>query len=640
LGTKHFDDPTHWQVWKSNRGSEGWSQPGWALPADPGRYISKNDRYWNRVLDQARRSYGDPNIHYNTDSIGEERQLVFGDGTPLPIDGTLVYHDSASRQSWAQNDDGTMSLVAADGQPGPALPPAGYRRVGDQYAPVNGAGQQVGPQLAGVPCSDNGFHTDPATGVLTPKNVDGDYYVLGPDGQQSFFDKNGAPITKAQFDKPAAPREPGPPPADALPTEEQQSGKAAEAITKLQQELKSRYSTIGEAEEKLSEVLLNAHATTAAGRKQLNDIQTKVVDAVNNPTMATGTAAGERAFLTFLRNQVGAIHDLMASGALGAEDQGRTAQALSALYAADTGARSDPPAPPPSEPRPDSPTPAPNADLGVVDPGPGLAPQMPGPGLSDLLGAAPMGMPAGADPLSSLASLLPAALGGLGAGGANPLDGLGGLLGAAGPLAGLGGESGDRGGHDHPDTNGGADDAAEHTKDGKNTKTEQAKADSTAAPAGGRPPDGPPAQNPGTPDGPPPTPVVPAAAGSATVKLPDGSVATARSPQAAQAIRDYLGGDTVDASYRKNGIALPPPGTPITHPVDPSRLACGDLAMFKDHYVPVLSAVKAYQGGQVVPLGSVSSSPDFLGWIDPTTTATSPAPVPAPAVAPVPAGQP
>jgi hypothetical protein len=114
------------------------------------------------------------------------------------------------------------------------------------------------------------------------------------------------------------------------------------------------------------------------------------------------------------------------------------------------------------------------------------------------------------------------------------------------------------------------------------------------------------------------------------VKLPDGSPGTARSPQTAQAIRDYLAGDTIDAAYRKNGIQLPPPGTPVTSPVDPSHLSCGDVAMFKDHYVPVLSAVKAFVNGQVVPLGSVSSSPDFLGFIDPTAaTAAAAASTPA-----------
>lgn len=74
----------------------------------------------------------------------------------------------------------------------------------------------------------------------------------------------------------------------------------------------------------------------------------------------------------------------------------------------------------------------------------------------------------------------------------------------------------------------------------------------------------------------------------------------------------------------------------MTNPMDPSRLTCGDLAMFKDHYVPVLSSVKAYVNGQVVPLESVSSSPDFLGWIDPTAAATSTGPHSGPPAAPQP----
>ena len=369
--------------------------------------------------------------------------------------------------------------------------------------------------------------------------------------------------------------------------------------------------------------------------------------------MAMDTPAGERAFLTFLRNQVGEINDLLASGSLSAADQSKAAQALSALYAADTGAPAptDPPAAPPStqQPGPALPAadPASSPDPAAIDAGLGPAPQPPDPGLSDLLGGAPIGMPMGADPLSSLASLLPA-LSGLGGGaGSSPLDALGGLAGAASPLAGLASQLGERESHDRPAD--AAGDAPQRGTDGKDGSGEPPKADTTTAPASGQQqPGGQPGQNPNTPDGRPPTAVVPAASPSATVKLPDGSTATARTPQAAQAIRDYLAGDTVDASYRKNGIQLPPPGTAITHPVDPSRLTCGDLAMFKDHYVPVLSSVKAYLNGQVVALGSVASSPDFLGWIDPTAAASPPAPAatppggPAPAAAalpaPVPAG--
>jgi hypothetical protein len=273
-----------------------------------------------------------------------------------------------------------------------------------------------------------------------------------------------------------------------------------------------------------------------------------------------------------------------------------------------------------------------------IDPGLGPAPQAPDPGLPDLLGSAPIGMPMGSDPLSSLASMLPA-LSGLGGGagaGMSPLDALGGLAGAANPLAGLASQPGDRGTPDRSaDTTADSPQRAKDGKDGKDTGAEPAKADTTTSPAGGpQQLAGHQGQNPDTVDGQPPTAVIPAASPSATVKLPDGSTATARTPQAAQAIRDYLAGDTVDASYRKNGIALPPPGTPIIYPVDPSRLTCGDLAMFTDHYVPVLSSVKAYLNGQVVPLGSVVSSPDFLGWIDPTASVSAAAAAPASATAP------
>jgi hypothetical protein len=646
-GSKRFGDLTHWDVWNPKTGTEGWSQPGWALPSDPTRYISKNDAYWNHILDGAREAYGDPNIHYSTDSTGEGRRLVFGDGTNLPADGTVVYHDAATKQNWAQNDDGTMSLLGADGQYARPVAPAGYRKVGDRYAPVDESGQQIAPQLGGVPSNDNGFHTDPTTGALTPKNSHGDYYALGPDGKKSFFDTNGVPITPEQFSDPSKPRDHGQQPPDGgLPTDEQQSGKAADAVTKLQRELKSHYSKISEAEEKLSEVLLNAHATTTEGQTKLDAIQKKIVDAVNNPAMAVDTPAGERSFLMFLRNQVSDIDDLLASGSLSAQDQSKAAQALSALYAADAGAPADPPVQQPPTPQPAAPAPTPDPspapDPGLGDPGLGSAPQAQEPGLSDLLGAAPMG----ADPASSLASMLPA-LGGLGAGAAtSPLDGLAGLGGAASPLAGLGSQLGERGSNNQPaDDSDDSPQRAKDNKDGRDVKDGPAKADTTTAPAGGQQePAGQQGQNSNAAGGEPPTPAAPPTAPSATVKLPDGSTATARNPQAAQAIRDYLAGDTVDASYRKNGIQLPPPDTPITHPVDPRHLTCGDLAMFTDHYVPALSSVKAFLNGQVVPLGSVASSPDFLGWIDPTAAATgalapaalSPAPPagPPPAVAP------
>ena len=621
MPTKQFDDRTHWDTWEPGKGIQGWSQPGWALPSDPTHYISKDDPYWGQVLDKARHSYGDPRIHYDTDSDGQDRHLVFGDGTKLPGDGTVIYHNADTKQDWAQNEDGTTSLIGPDGKPGPALPPAGYRKLDDLYAPINVNGQQVAPLLGGVPNTDNGFYTDPTNGVLTPKNADGDYYTLGPDGQKSFFDKAGTPITEDQYKDAAPPRHPGP--ADpGLDTEQQQSGLGADAIKKMHDELHGQYTKISDADERFSAVVLNAHATNAAGRDTLNTIQQKIVGAVDNPTMQLDTPAGERAFLTFLRAQTADVNDLVASGALAADDQSKVAKATAALFACGgDGSDPDQPAPQPA------PAPAPASDPvsapGDVDPGDpdlglGPAPQMPDPNMG--LGPGAVG---GADPFSSLPSALPGALGGLG--GSSPLDGLSGLGSS------LGGVGGDRGHRFDSDDSGGAD-------KGDDDK----KSSDSAAPAASPAAAGPPAATSGQPDPPnganaagqPPAPLAAPVGPSPTVTLPDGSTGTARSAQVASAVRDYLAGTPVDAAYRQNGLQLPPPGTPITNPVDTNSLTCGDVAMFKDHYEPVLSSVKGYHNGQVVALGSVSSSPDFMGFFNPAAGAAAALPPVAPGASP------
>ena len=360
----------------------------------------------------------------------------------------------------------------------------------------------------------------------------------------------------------------------------------------------------------------------AGGQQKLNEIQKKIVDAVNTPTMAVDTPAGERSFLTFLRNQVSEIDDLLASGSLSAQDQSKAAAALAALYTADAGAPADPPAaqPPTAPPGAPAPDPPPAADPGLGAPGLGPALQAPDPGLSDMWAGAcrwaPIRCPRWPRCCPRWVAWAPtpprAHWTGWRGWGARRARWPGWRRSWVSTAAMIG----------LRDNSDDSPPRAKGSKDSKAEKDDPAKADTTAPGAGAQQqPAGQQGQNPNA-GGEPPSPVAPPAVPSATVKLPDGSTATARNPQAAEAIRDYLAGETVDASYRKNGIELPPPGTPITHPVDPSRLTCGDLAMFKDHYVPALSSVKAYLNGQVVPLGSVASSPDFLGWIDPTAAAT------------------
>ncbi len=584
---EHFDDITTWGPYQGGAGLFG--ATGWTVPGD-GNYIEDADKYWGWILGKARDQYGDPGIRFNTDDTYQQRYLVFGDGTRVPVDRTLVYHDAAAKKNWIQNDDGTVTPADESFKPvaAPFLP-AGYRRLDGKFAAVDARGDQVSAPVASPP-TDRVWHTD-RNGVLTPTNAGGDYYEIDPaTGLFNYFDKTGHPITKEQYSAPGA---------APLPTDEQQSGRTAEAVKKLQEELKARYSDLSDAEQKLAESLLTARATTADGQRKLNDIQKNIVGAVNNPDLSLDTPAGEAAFLKFLRGQVAAIGDVVASGTLTADDQAKAIAALSKLYSLQ-------PADQPADQPASTPAPLPPGDAAPA-PAPGELPdpEAPDPALGDLgVDAAPVGP----DPLASLASMLPAAAGSFpppGQGG-SPLD----ALGLAGPLAGLVSQLADQPLRDKPAEHD-DDVAADHDNKGDDQRAER--------------PGDPPKPQPPAPDvngtpgqGVPPAGPASPAAPSTAVLLPDGSTVTARTPAVAAAVKACLAGTPLDAAFRQAGIELPPPGTPVTNPVDPAALTAGAIGMFKDHYVVALSAAKALQDGQVVSLSAAAAGPDFLGWIDPS----------------------
>jgi hypothetical protein len=606
-GAKHFDDITTWGPYQG--GSGLWGGTGWTVPGD-GHYIEDTDKYWGSILQKARDQYGDPGIRFNTNDTYQPRYLVFVDGTRVPADRTLVYHDPTSKKNWIQNDDGTVTPADSDFKPVAApFIPAGYRHTPDgKYAPVDAHGDQISG-LLGSPPTERRWHTD-RDGVLTPVNAGGDYYELDPTtGASKYFDRDGHPISQDRFVAVRPADNPGGAPSgiEALSTDEQQSGRTADAIKKLQDELKRRYSDINDSEEKLVESLLTARATTNDGQRRLNEIQKKIVDGVNTPRLSLDTAAGEAAFLKFLRAQVAAIGDVLASGALTADDQAKTIAALARLYAQEP-ADGPPPATQPETSDPgEPPAPAAQTDPALADP----QVEVPDPALVDLpLGGAPIAP----DPVSSLAPLLPAAMGGFPTGGqsASPADSLAGL---AGPLAGLSAQLA-----------AGRDEPAKH-----DSAPGDAKSDS--APAGQQPAPGATPEKASPPVGPPPMAPPP----SIAVQLPDGSTVSARSPAVAAALKAYLAGAPLDVAYRQAGIDLPPPGTAVTNPLDPGALTAGAIGMFKDHYVVALSPAKALQDGQVVSLSSAASGPDFLGWMDPSAVA-APAPPPTAPPALVPAG--
>lgn len=235
----------------------------------------------------------------------------------------------------------------------------------------------------------------------------------------------------------------------------------------------------------------------------------------------------------------------------------------------------DGPGHPPSEPPP-SPLASPAGAIQGMSPG---MPGLPMPAFPSL-GGSPGGMPGLSDPLSALTGLSQQGDDSFG------LKDEGSTVGdtTAGKEVGLnGGETTDA--KMVTDEDGGADDKAAQTT---------------------------PAANDGAPAGPPPP--------TTEVQLPDGQTVEARTAQSAEAVRGVLGGASVSEAYGQAEITLPPPGTPVTEPLPPTQLKAGDLGVWKDHMVMALGGGKVLVSGQVQPLDSVSSGPDFLGWIDPTAS--------------------
>jgi hypothetical protein len=105
--------------------------------------------------------------------------------------------------------------------------------------------------------------------------------------------------------------------------------------------------------------------------------------------------------------------------------------------------------------------------------------------------------------------------------------------------------------------------------------------------------------------------------------LPDGDTLTAASPQLAAVIKAAVSGVPIPDAFRQQGITIPAPGTAITDPLDPLRLAPGDIGIFADRHALALSPGKALIDGQIQHIAAVGG-PSFLGWEHPPApTATA-----------------
>ncbi|GJN96098.1 hypothetical protein NJB1907f44_34500 [Mycobacterium marinum] len=113
--------------------------------------------------------------------------------------------------------------------------------------------------------------------------------------------------------------------------------------------------------------------------------------------------------------------------------------------------------------------------------------------------------------------------------------------------------------------------------------------------------------------------------GSTKVTLPNGDTITAASPELAAAINATAGGAAIADAFQQQGIAIPPPGTPVSDPIDPARLAAGDIGMFTDRHALALGDGHVFLDGQMQQVSSMGG-PNFLGWQHPPTSTTVTAP--------------
>lgn len=124
------------------------------------------------------------------------------------------------------------------------------------------------------------------------------------------------------------------------------------------------------------------------------------------------------------------------------------------------------------------------------------------------------------------------------------------------------------------------------------------------------------------------------------ITLPGGQVVTARSAEAAQAVRNALEsptgtGDMASAAYAGTGVDIPTDGADPGRKVDPADVKPGDIAICDDH-----TAIVAGNGqligpdGQLQPLGVINDWQGFKGFFDPTAAADADSTTTVPPTAP------
>ena len=377
-------------------------------------------------------------------------------------------------------------------------------------------------------------------------------------------------------------------------------GTAADAIRTAETALAQQNSLTAQIDLQVVTAVLNAHTNHTEGAAALDQLQSEIEAAVATRT-DLDTAVGAREFQRYLIDKLRDIRTVVETADLDATSKAALAAALASLYAS-AGSASAEAAPPVANPRPPvEPRPPTTSDTSSAftphprssaPPGPaapvdlGLDPPPPSTGDT----AYP---PADYPPVPTVPSAAAAPPPAPGWGGGAPASAMpftGGLptlpAGAFSDL--LPGPVNDLPHHDavdRPDP--GAAEPGDDTTDGN-----------VDAPADGVGADDP-----------------------VRVELPGGQSVIAPSPQLAAVIAAAVAGTPIPDAFGAQGITIPAPGTAVSEPIEPSRLAPGDIGLFTDRHALALGEGNALLDNRIQPVAGMSIF-GFLGWQHPPEPVT------------------
>lgn len=371
---------------------------------------------------------------------------------------------------------------------------------------------------------------------------------------------------------------------------DRERGEAAEAIAHAEAALAHQNSASSQLDMQVITAILNAHLNAVEGSQALTRLQQDTEAAVRTRS-DLDTPAGARDFQRFLIGKLRDIRMVVLNARLDDTSKSALMAAWTSLYDASRNPDERAPARAVSA---DAETAAPAEDSSwdpLLD---SLLSDDPGLATDDLSGTdAPQAAAAPAAPMAPMLPTMPSVAPGLPSFGATP-TGL--------QLPGLGGEDRtDPGLLDDEETldpSEQPDPKTEPSSDDPSDQNDDAGRDAAAVEAEAAPP-------------------VPT-----TVTLPDGETVTAATPQLAAAIKAAVGGAAIPDAFQQQGITLPPPGSPVTSPIEPAHVSPADVGIFLDRHALALGPGKALLDGQIQDIATVTG-PSFLGWEHPPAPAAA-----------------